>query len=440
MSSSSAADFSSLFEPIVGADGFWASESQLARFAIHDRRPRCIVQPRTEEQVSAILQVCAREGVAVVPWGAGARQAQLPAPLRYDLALCLRELKGVIAHEAADLTITVQAGGTVAEVERRLAGHGQWLGLEPAYPERTTVGGLVAAAADGPCRARFGRVRDALLGIRFVTGEGKVVRAGGRVVKNVAGYDLMKLLTGSWGTLGVIVAVTLKVWPRAKVRSLWVLRTDSWDEAAEVGDLVEQSSLEPALLAIQSSVGLAPRDASFAPLVAVGFLGAAEEVGAGQQDLQSIVPSGNWTYRLHNDLEAAWNAVRNFPLAALAQAAVGFRCSVLPAEVADLVRSLGPEVSRRGGYLAAWPQSGAVFLRLPPEGGEDLASYYAALRRERIPHRGQVWVDRWHPVLDGKVALARLRESAPRLIELISGVQSTLDPAGILAPGRIGES
>lgn len=428
----------SLFEPVVGGDGVASSDSVCAQYAIHDQRPRCVVWPRSDEQVVAILQACAREGLAAVPWGAGARQGQLPAPRRYDVALCLRKLDALLSHEAEDLTVTVQAGATVAEVEKRLASHGQWLALEPACPDRTTVGGLVAAAADGLCRARFGRVRDSLLGIRFVTGDGTVVQAGGRVVKNVAGYDLMKLLTGSWGTLGVVLQATFKVWPRPKAQSLWLLPAESWEQAAAVGDELEQSSLEPALLAIQAFSDTGGRPPSAMPCVLVGFLGVAEDVSVREQAMQAVVASSTWTRLPPERVPATWNAVRDFPLLACAGETVGFRCSVLPAEVKNILLSVGAETIRRGGLLAAWPQSGTLFLRLPARNRTEIVAWHEVLWAEVVGRGGQVWVDRWHPLLDGVEEFVRLRGAVPRLIQLMRGVRATLDLAATLSPGRMG--
>ena len=179
--------------------------------------PEAVATPATR----AALVECVREagdaGAALVPLGLGAHRDLGHAPARYDLALSTRELAAIVDYAPADMTVTVESGVTLAALDVLLTSHGQWLPLDPPLPARTTVGGLLAADLSGPLRASQGRVRDYVLGIAMVTADGRETRAGGRVVKNVAGYDLMKLMVGSLGTLAVITEATLKVRPRPEV-------------------------------------------------------------------------------------------------------------------------------------------------------------------------------------------------------------------------------
>ena len=124
-----------------------------------------------------------------------------------------QKLDRLIAHAVGDLTVTVEAGMKFAALQEILATAGQFLPLDPAYPNISTIGGIIATADTGSLRHRYGGVRDLLLGISFVRADGKIAKAGGRVVKNVAGYDMMKLFTGSYGTLGILTEVTLRVYP-----------------------------------------------------------------------------------------------------------------------------------------------------------------------------------------------------------------------------------
>lgn len=132
-------------------------------------------------------------------------------PVKHDAVLEAGALRGVIEYVPGDLTITAHAGATLGELARTTAAHGQWLALDPFGRDEGTVGATVATASCGPLAATFGGPRDQVLGLEFVTGEGNVARGGGRVVKNVAGFDLVRLLTGAWGTLGVITEVTLRL-------------------------------------------------------------------------------------------------------------------------------------------------------------------------------------------------------------------------------------
>src|SRR5688500_14238301 len=132
-------------------------------------------------------------------------------PVRAEKNLSLRDDSGVVSYVPGDLTLTVRAGTTLAEIERVTLEHDQWLPLDPYGSSDGSIGATIATASAGPLASSFGLPRDLLLGVEFVTGRGDVVRAGGKVVKNVAGFDLSRLLTGSWGTLGVIAQVTLRL-------------------------------------------------------------------------------------------------------------------------------------------------------------------------------------------------------------------------------------
>ncbi|MDO8612488.1 MAG: FAD-binding oxidoreductase [Dehalococcoidia bacterium] len=175
--------------------------------------PQAAVAPSTYEQAAEVMRYAHAEGLAVIPWGGGTHIHVGNLPSRYDIALSLSRLNAVVEHEPADLTTTVQAGMTLSELQGRLGGAGQLLPLNPLGGERATIGGILAANASGPWRHAFGSARDMTIGLRVVTAEGRITRAGGRVVKNVAGYDLCKLYIGSLGTLGVIVEATFKVAP-----------------------------------------------------------------------------------------------------------------------------------------------------------------------------------------------------------------------------------
>jgi len=199
-------------ESIVGADGLLPPEPAGA-FAVDGLTPQAAVAPASYEQVAEVMGYAHAEELAVIPWGGGAHIHTGNVPARYDIALSLSRLNAVVEHEPADLTTTVQAGMTLSELQGRLGAAGQLLPLDPPGGERATIGGILAANASGPWRHAFGSARDMTIGLRVVTAEGRITRAGGRVVKNVAGYDLCKLYVGSLGTLGVIVEATFKLAP-----------------------------------------------------------------------------------------------------------------------------------------------------------------------------------------------------------------------------------
>src|SRR3989304_1046329 len=145
-------------------------------------------------------------------------------PAHPGLVLGLRRLSGLLEHEPGDLTATVEAGMTLGTFQAELSRRGQWLSLDPPQAARATLGGILASNASGPRRHLYGTARDLLIGITMVLADGAIVRGGGKVVKNVAGYDLPKLAVGSFGTLGVIVEATVKLRPRPDCDRLLVAR------------------------------------------------------------------------------------------------------------------------------------------------------------------------------------------------------------------------
>ncbi len=175
--------------------------------------PARIATPATEAEVAEILAWANSAGASVTVRGGGTKQTWSNLPGRLDLVLSTTKLNRVIDHAYEDQTVTVQAGCTIAALQSKLAEHGQRLALDVLWPDKATVGGVIAANDSGALRFRYGSVRDLLLGVTTVLPNGTIARSGGKVVKNVAGYDLPKLLTGSMGTLGVITEATFRVHP-----------------------------------------------------------------------------------------------------------------------------------------------------------------------------------------------------------------------------------
>ena len=219
------------------------------RYAIGGRPPRAALRPASAQQAAEALRVAARDRLAVVPWGGGVGLAHDDGAPRYDLALDLTGLDAIVEYDPEDLTLTAQCGVTVAALRDTVAARGQELPLEAGRAARATLGGTLAANASGARRLRFGAPRDRILGARFALGDGTAARSGGKVVKNVAGYGLHRLLCGSRGGLGVILEASLKLMPAPEVRRALVFGAD----AAALRDPARWSRLprlEPAALTV----------------------------------------------------------------------------------------------------------------------------------------------------------------------------------------------
>ena len=190
-------------------------DEALASYAVDGLVPTLAVQPTTREAIGEVLAWASAAGRTVTPWGGGTQMALGNVPTGMDVALDLTRLNRLLDHQPADLTATVEAGMPLAEFQRELAAEGKIVALEAPLAGKATVGGILAANASGPLRHSYGLARDWLIGISVVGPEGTQSKAGGRVVKNVTGYDLNKMYCGSLGTLGIFVEATFKLAPAA---------------------------------------------------------------------------------------------------------------------------------------------------------------------------------------------------------------------------------
>ena len=203
--------------------------------------------PSSAEELASKLQEAAAQKLAVVPVGGG-RASRMGDPLdRCDLELHTTRLDRVLEHSQADMVVSVEAGITLEALQGELGKAGQFLPLDPFNSPGHTIGGLLASGWTGPLRMRFGSPRDYLIGIRVALPDGKLATGGGRVVKNVSGYDMMKLHYGALGSLGVIVAASFKVFPKP-LHDVTVGSTDGWDAALEALKL----EVTPAALDVDS--------------------------------------------------------------------------------------------------------------------------------------------------------------------------------------------
>jgi len=190
-----------------------------AAFVIGGATPRLAVRPATREELSEILAACTRDHLAAVPWGGGAGLAHTTAPpARYDVAIHMGGFDRIVDYDPEDMTITAECGATLASLGAALAARGQELPIEGGDISRATLGGALAANSSGPRRLRFGSPRDRVLGASFALSNGTIARTGGRVMKNVAGYGIHRMLCGSRGALAALVQASLKLVPAPEAR------------------------------------------------------------------------------------------------------------------------------------------------------------------------------------------------------------------------------
>jgi len=390
-------------------------------------QPSAIASPPTPEAVAFTVAVAERLGLAIVPWGNGTHIALGNPPSRYDVALRTARLGRILEHNAGDLTVTAEAGTTLAELDAVLARAGQWLPLDPASFPSVSVGGLIAADLNGSLRFTFGKVRDCLLGIRAAIGGGKLVRGGGRVVKNVAGYDLPKLFTGSFGTLGIVVEATLKVRPRPAADIPLAAPCADLEAAFDLAAAVQRAPVSPVGLDVADAGAAQYAGLPARPHVIARLAGGARETAA---QLDAI---GNLNTRWEKVRAETLTALRDFPARGPGKA--GVRASVPPRELAATALAIAREAGafRVEVPLLAHAGSGVLRLRVSAEvpGGElPFLHWVRFLCRqsrgsciaERLPSAQKRGFDVWGT------------PSAP--LELARGVKRALDPHCVFSPGR----
>lgn len=243
---------------IVGEQNVQHGETgQLAAFAgfvINGVAPANVVSPGSVEEVAAVMAFANSRELVVAPAGGLTKQDIGGIPERVDILLRTTRLRGIQHYDPGDLTISIHAGTPFAEALAQLGEHHQWLPYDAPKLKTATVGGCLATGSAGPLKHAFGGLRDFCIGVQFVIAEGKIAKGGGMVVKNVAGYDLMKLLAGSYGTVGVIARANFKVFPRPRQTRTFACSFVSLDEALEFRTKVLHSPLTPICLEIVSPI------------------------------------------------------------------------------------------------------------------------------------------------------------------------------------------
>lgn len=377
--------------------------------------PEAVAVPAGPDEVVEVLKWAAAAGKGVLPVGNGSGLG----PVQIDrpwIALSTRRLSGVDVYEAADLTITVGAGTGLAEVDAVLRAERQWAPFDPPGTATATVGGLVAFGHSGPLWAGYGEVRNHVLGVTLVTGDGRLLRLGGRVVKNVAGYDLLKPLVGSLGSLGVMTSVCLRTFPQPAVDRIHVVESDS--DLATLASRVATADVVPASAVVIDRAG-----ALDGPALLIRLHGSEPTVDADRAcferhlgaTLEAIEPD-LWT---DGGLESE---VRD----RVTGASVQLRVSARPSRFGAALGMLD-DLEHHG--FAGDVISGSFDVGLDAERVDGMAAFVRSIESTGGAVRTVV-------APPGHPAWALSTREAQEVLELTEAVRVTFDPADTLWPGR----
>ena len=395
---------------------------------------RLAAAPATVEEAGQVLAAAAADGLAVAFAGGGSKLGLGNPPERVDLEVQTGGLDQVLEHAAGDLVVRVQAGVPLADLQDALAPAGQWLALDPPEP-RATVGGVVAANASGPRRLRYGTVRDLIIGVTVVLADGTVARAGGKVVKNVAGYDLAKLFCGSLGTLGLVAEAIFRLHPLPAAAAVVTLEVETPGQAGEAVRLLGRSALEP------SAVELAWPDRQWPGRLTVLFEGIEPGVEAQAAAAAGLLGRvGEAAVAGPGGTDAALAQLGQLPIE---KADVAVKVACPPAELPGVLADLLDGPLAWGGPISAHAATGVLWMagdapqgeleadggRMVPELGraitearERLAACGGSLVVVKAPPQLKRAVDAWGPPGDALGLMRRVKER--------------FDPDRRMSPGR----
>ncbi|HKD70272.1 MAG TPA: FAD-binding oxidoreductase [Candidatus Binataceae bacterium] len=374
---------------------------------------RVVAEPANLSELGELILKCERDRVMIAPIGACRTILHLRSQ-PVDAAVSLVRMPPTISHEPDDMTVVAGAGITLAALATALGRHGQYLPVDPAFPERTTVGAMLAAAQGGPLRLSAGTARDFLIGVQFVGHGGRIVRGGGRVVKNVAGYDLMKVMIGSFGTLGIITEATFKVRPLPEVYVAVLSHHAEMLEGFEAGFRLHEALplLHLELLSPGLRMPLA-RDGHY--LLAAGVGGNRPDVDYQVDEIRKTLPGS--VVLEGGDAQKFYRAVRDVELP---ETSVKMQISVLP-------RQLPACLKAHAAHFRAHVASGVAQAALNGD-----AQAVVRLRSAAVVARGNARVLAMDPALRGA---AFFDEPAAGVLKLMRGLKTAFDPAGIFNPG-----
>jgi glycolate oxidase FAD binding subunit len=396
--------------------------------AVAGVQPQLVVEPGSEQELAKVLKLANEAGLAVIPRGGGTKLAWGNPPNRADLIQSTARLNRVLEHPWADMTVTVEAGCTIQTLQETLAQHGQRLALDPLWPSRATVGGVLSTNDSGVLRLRFGALRDLIIGVTLALPDGTLASSGGKVVKNVAGYDLPKLATGAFGTLGMITRAVFRLHPVPRNSQTFTILARDVDETQKLILAIQDSKLAHTAMQARFSADAPPQ---------IDILFEGTKAGLAAQQIQVTMLAAQATLR--EVAPDVWNARQETCSLSKAHASDGSvvatviaKLCILPASMAATLQCVARVANApRLCWKAVMQATGIGCLRLAGT-PEALPTALKSLR-DHLEHAGgsltmleQVSLpapfDAWGGIGDA--------------LPLMRAVKRQLDPKTTLNPGR----
>jgi glycolate oxidase FAD binding subunit len=384
-------------------------------------QPQLVLEPVSEQQLAAVLRHANDASLAVIPRGGGTKLSWGNPPTRTDIILSTARLDKIIEHAWADLTVSVEAGCTIQKLQSALAQHGQRLALDPLWPAQATIGGVLSTNDSGSLRLRFGSLRDLIIGVTLALPDGTLASSGGKVVKNVAGYDLPKLVTGALGTLVVITRAVFRLHPLPRNTKTLSISGCNLEETQRLILAVQDSKL--AHTSLQARVA---QDAE--PFIDILFEGTEAGLAAQGGQLRELArpatvadaPPAVWAAS-----QELWDSANSTPVAVA-------KIATLPASIARTIETVQRAASsRKTRWKLTMQATGIGWLRLDAS-PENLQAVLSDLRFELESGGGSLAVLHHPTDMPPLDAWGKPGDSLP----LMRAVKNQFDPKNTLNPGR----
>lgn len=414
-------------------------------YEVDGMTPVKVAAPQTLSDLSDVLRGCSADRLAAIPWGGGSRMQLGNLPRRYDVAIDVTGLNRIVEYQPADLTVIVQAGVSISALQAALAEKRQRLAFDPPYARTATVGGSLASNAVGPLRSTFGGVRDLVIGMKVVQGTGTVTKSGGKVVKNVSGYDLMRPHIGAIGTLGVIVETAFKLVPMPHASAAVAAGFDSLESARSACVALLRAPFQPERFIcatgdiagrIGAALGEPPGSSRFVVLaqLAAGEKAVARMTRTSLDTLKKYGPA--WSNSLDGPADPLWGCLDP---ALDSPPALSMRATMKPVPAFEFLDSLATKDDPARGGSVLHVGFGTVLSHwshpedAPPGSLTERArAVVEQARAQARPHGVTVVVERCSVALKKEIDVW----GEPQAAGIMRNMKKQYDPGDVLSPGR----
>jgi glycolate oxidase FAD binding subunit len=418
-------------ESELGADAVTGEPALLAAHRIDGKEPRLVCFPADSGEVAVVLRLCSEVDAGLAPWGGGTAIGIGNPPRRLDVVMGLHRLNRLVEHDQANLTATAQSGITLAGLQEKLARENQFLTFDPPAAARATVGGIVATNLNGPRRSYYGSVRDQVIGMRAVLASGEAIKAGGKVVKNVAGYDMCKLFVGSLGTLGIITEVTLRMAPIPETAQTLVA-SGILPDIGRFANNLSGSQLFPAAIFLSNTNASKTANSKGEWCIAVWCEGFENSVARQLHESQAMAERSGLALEAIRgpDHTRLWQTIRDFPLQ---EDRLVYRVIVPSGSAIDFIQTvLSGSNTDTCAEIVGDAAMGVLWISM--DANDRAAQWFVKLMAEAHNHRGHAVMLAAPPNLKRSIDVWG---SSPPALSLMREIKRQFDPNDLLNPGRM---